>query len=53
MRRILLGGVVAVAIFALLAFWNGAVAVLFGIAALTWLLALLYRLSVGGDRERR
>jgi hypothetical protein len=57
MRRILLGGVVALAMFALLALWNGAVAVVFGIAALTWVLASLYRLSVGGDvfgdRERR
>jgi hypothetical protein len=45
----LIGAVVAVLVFVALARWNGAVAVLFGVAALTWLLASLYRSSVGGD----
>lgn len=48
-HRLLLGVVAAVAVFLALALWNGAVAVLFAIAALTWLLAGLYRRSVGGD----
>jgi hypothetical protein len=40
---------VAVPIFLVLARWNGAVAVLFGIAVLAWELAELYRWSQGGD----
>ena len=57
MKRILVEGIIAVPIFIALAWWNSAVAVLFGIAALTWILAELYRLSQGGDifpdRDRR
>ena len=49
MRRLLIGSVAAVAVFLLLALWNSAVAVVFGIAALTWILSDLYRWSVGGD----
>jgi hypothetical protein len=48
-KRLLAGGIVAVPVFLALAWWNGAVAVLFGIAVLTWILASLYRSSVGGD----
>lgn len=40
---------VAVPIFLVLARWNGAVAVLFGIAVLTWVLAEAYRWSQDGD----
>ena len=49
MRRALVAVVVSVAVFAALASWNSAVALVFGIAALTWFLATLYRWSVGGD----
>ena len=49
MRRLLLTALIAVVVFAGLAFWNSFVAVLFGIAALTWVLAEAYRLSQGGD----
>jgi hypothetical protein len=49
MRRHLIVGIVAVPVFLALAWWNGAVAVLFAIAVLTWILAGLYRWSVGGD----
>jgi cobalamin synthase len=49
MLRLLIASVAAVAVFSSLALWNSAVAVVFGIAALTWLLAELYRRSLGGD----
>jgi hypothetical protein len=49
MLRLLIASVAAVAVFVALALWNSAVAVVFGIAALTWLLAELYRRSLGGD----
>jgi hypothetical protein len=49
MLRLLIASVAAVAVFLALALWNSAVAVVFGIAALTWLLAELYRRSLGGD----
>ena len=49
MRRLLVTAVLAVVVFVALALWNGFVAVLFGIAALTWILAEAYRLSRGGD----
>ena len=49
MKRLLVEGIVAVPIFIALAWWNSAVAVLFGVAALAWILAELYRLSQGGD----
>jgi hypothetical protein len=48
-RRLLVTALVALAVFVGLALWNGFVAVLFGIAALTWVLAEAYRLSQGGD----
>lgn len=48
-RRLFVTALIAVAVFVGLAFWNRAVAVLFGIAALTWVLAEAYRLSQGGD----
>jgi hypothetical protein len=48
-KRLLVGGIVAVPVFLALAWWNGVVAVLFGIAVLTWILGSLYRWSVGGD----
>ena len=53
---------IAVPVFLLLAWWNAAVAMLFGIAALTWVLAPVYfgsqeiDLSAGEsqrDREHR
>ena len=47
--RLLVGGIVAVAVFVVLAWWNGVVAVLFAIAVMTWNLTSLYRRSVGGD----
>ena len=49
MRRNLILVLAAVPIFLVLARWNGAVAVLFGIAVLTWVLAKAYRWSQGGD----
>ena len=49
MRRLLVTALVGVAVFVGLTFWNGFVAVLFGIAALTWVLAEAYRSSQGGD----
>lgn len=49
MKRLLVGGIVAVPVFLALAMWNSAVAVVFAIAVLTWILASLYRWSVGGD----
>ena len=49
MRRTLILVLVAVPIFLALARWNGAVAVLFGIAVVTWVLAEAYRWSQGGD----
>jgi hypothetical protein len=48
-RRLVVTALIAVAVFVGVAFWNGFVAVLFGIAALTWVLAEAYRLSQGGD----
>ena len=48
-KRILVEGVIAVPIFIALAWWNSAVAVLFGIAALAWILGGLYWRSQGGD----
>ena len=48
-RRLLVTALVALAVFVALAQWNGFVAVLFGIAALAWVLAEAYRLSQGGD----
>ena len=42
MRLILLATVVAVPVFIVLATWNGAVAVLFAIAALSFVLSNLY-----------
>jgi hypothetical protein len=48
-RRLFVTALVAVAVFVGLALWNGFVAVLFGLAALTWVLAEAYRLSQGGD----
>ena len=48
-RRLFVTALIAVAVFVGLSFWNRAVAVLFGIAALTWVLAEGYRLSQGGD----
>ena len=49
MRRNLVLALVAVAVFLALTRWNGVVAVLFGIAVLTWVLAELYGWSHGGD----
>ncbi|HSC91636.1 MAG TPA: hypothetical protein VLB86_08285 [Gaiellaceae bacterium] len=49
MRRLLVTALVVVVVFVGLTFWNGFAAVLFGIAALTWVLAEAYRLSQGGD----
>ena len=51
-KRILVEGVIAVPIFIALAWWNSAVAVLFGIAALAWILGGLYWRSQGGDIYR-
>jgi hypothetical protein len=48
-KRYLVVGIVAVPVFLVLARWNGVVAVLFAIAVLTWILASLYRRSMGGD----
>jgi hypothetical protein len=48
-RRLFVTALIAVAVFVGVAFWNSFVAVLFGIAALTWVLAEAYRLSQGGD----
>jgi hypothetical protein len=42
MRRLLFVSIVAVPVFIGLAMWNGAVAVLFGIAVLTYVLSTLY-----------
>jgi len=42
MRKLVLASVVAVAVFFALASWNGAVAVLFGIAFLACVLSTLY-----------
>ena len=60
-RRLVVTALIAVPVFLLLSWWNAVVGVLFGIAALTWVLAEAYRLSQGGDmfdadetrRERR
>jgi hypothetical protein len=41
-KRILVEAIIAVLIFIALAWWNSAVAVLFGIAALAWILGGLY-----------
>jgi hypothetical protein len=49
MKRLLVGGIAAIPVFAALAWWNGVVAVLFGIAVMTWILGSLYRWSMGGD----
>jgi hypothetical protein len=48
-KRILVEGIIAVPIFIALAWWNSAVAVLFGIAALTWILGGLYWRSQADD----
>jgi hypothetical protein len=48
-RWTIIACLVAVPVFIVLALWNGAVAVLFAVGVLTWLLAGMYRRSVGGD----
>lgn len=65
MRLVALATIIAVAVFVVLATWNGAVAVLFAIAALTFVLSNLYwRLGAanpfegalttrGGERRNR
>ena len=50
MRRLLATVLVAVPVFVLLAWWNAFVAVLFGIGAITWVLAPVY-FRYGGQRD--
>jgi glucose uptake protein GlcU len=49
MRRLLIGSVAALGVFLLLAHWNSAVALVFGIGALAWIVSGLYWRSLGGD----
>jgi uncharacterized membrane protein len=55
MRRWAVEAIVLAALFAALAFWNGAIATFFGIAALAWLLGRIYWRTSGmlDDDPRR
>ena len=51
MRRLLVTAVVALPAFLVLSWWNAFVGVVFGIAAITWILSSVYFASGGRDSE--